>query len=269
MSIRYTKDYIKEIRRIVHNYNTNRNRAIKRGLKNVPPIAKVSDLKARYTTRKELNRELAKLSKFKGDALKQVENRGGATAIKWELDYLKQLTNSAKRYYDREIESTRRYLAKFKTQRDIGKEEHLNELLDKRAFLDLELSHLNQIEYKTYRATIYEYTQAHTRDLRSYRGFLSELEGVMSMTGYSDETIKTFMEKFKVLSPEEFVYLYNNSDLVARVYELADSPTYGPMKLNTSEANARDFIDTLLEEQDDLIKNAQEEFKTLNEDMKV
>lgn len=265
MAIRYTKDLNKEIRRDVRNFNQNRNRALKRGLKDVPPIARVSDLKARYTSRKELEKELSRLREFKsGDALKEVETSGGATAIQWELDYLKKLTNETKKFYDREILSIRRYLAKFPRQRDIGKEERLNELLDKRAFLDLDLMHLNQLDYKTYKATIYDYTQYHYRSSRSYRGFLSEVENVMTMVGIEKETINSFMKKFTVLTPEEFVYLYNNSDMIARIYELADSPTLGKLKLNTSSSDAKKKINTLLEEQDDLIKQAQDEFKSLN-----
>ena len=265
MAIRYNKELNRQISRDVHNFNQNRNRAIKRGLKNAPPLAKVSDLKARYTSRKELDKELARLRQFKaGDALKQVETQGGATAIKWELDYLKKITNETKKFYDREILSTRRYLAKFPHQRDIGKEERLNELLDKRAFLDLEVTQLNALDYKTYRATVYEYTMAHTRDARAYRGFLSEVEAVMRMVEIPEDTINTFMKKFKVLTPEEFIYLYNNSDLIGRIYELADSPTLGKMKLNTDVDDAKDKIETLLEEQDILIAQAQDEFKSLN-----
>jgi len=264
MTIRYSQKLNREITRVVHNFNQNRNRAIKRGLKNVPPLVRVSDLKARYTSRSELNKELERLSQFKGDALKKIETQGGATAIKWELSHLKAITKEAKKFYDREILATRRYLAKFPNERDIGKEERLNELLDKRAFLDMNITQLNQLDYKTYRATVYEYTDSHQRDKRAYRGFLSEVETVMRMTGIEEEMIKTFMNNFKVLSPSEFVYLYNNSDLVNRVFDLADSPALGRVKLNTSEANAREIIDALLEEQSDLIKQAQEEFSSLN-----
>lgn len=266
MSIRYTKDYNKEIRRIVHNYNTNRNRAIKRGLKDVPPLVRVSDLKARYTSRSELGKELNRLSQFKGkDALKRVETQGGATAIKWDLEHLKAITKDAKAFYDREILSTRRYLAKFPNTRDIGKEERLNELLDKRAFLDLNITQLNQLDFNTYRKTIRGYTESPKYNRRAYRGFLSEVEAVMTMVGIEEEEINEFMNNFKVLTPEEFVYLYNNSDLIARIYDLADSPTFGGIKLNTSSTDAKEKIEDLLEQQHDLIKQAQDEFKSLND----
>lgn len=264
MSIRYDKKLNKQINRVVHNFNQNRNRAIKRGLKNAPPLVRVSDLKARYTSRSELGKELRRLSNFKGDALKSIETQGGATAIKWELEHLKAITKEAKKFYDREILSERRYLAKFPNTRDIGKEERLNALLSKREFLDLELAQLNQQAYKTYRATVYEYTDVHRRDQRAYRGFLSEVEFVMKNLQMPDEEITKFMNNFKVLSPREFIYLFNTSDLISRVYELADSPSTGGIKLNTTEADARVLLDTLIEEQDMLIKQAQEEYKELD-----
>lgn len=265
MSIRYSRELNREMSRVVHNFNQNRNRAIKRGLKNIPPLVRVSDLKARYTSRSELNKELDRLSQFKGDdALKTVETQGGATAVKWEFDHLKAITNEAKKFYDREILSTRRYLAKFPRTRDIGKEERLNELLDKRAFLDLNIMNLNQLDFITYRKTIEGYTESPKYNRRSYRGFLSEVEFVMGNVGIDTETINKFMNNFKVLTPEEFIYLYNNSDLISRIYDLADSPTLGGIKLNTSVEDAEELINNLLQEQDSLIKQAQDEFKSLN-----
>lgn len=261
MAIRYTKNLNREISRVVHNFNQNRNRAIKRGLKDVPPLVRVSDLKARYTSRSELSKELTRLSQFKGDALKKIETKGGATAIKWELQHLKAITNEAKRFYDHEIELERRYIAKFPNIRDIGKEERLNTLQRKREFLDLNLAQLNQQQYKTYKATVNEYTEVYRRDQRSYRGFLSEVEFVMNMAGIPKEEINNFMNNFKVLTPREFIYLYNSSSLVSRIYELADSPSTGGIKLNTTMADARDLLNTLLEEQESLIKEAKEEYQ--------
>lgn len=264
MAIRYNKAYNKEIAKIVKGYNEARNRAIKNNYKSIPPLVRVSDLKARYSNRSELNKELKRLSQFRINTLKEVETQGGATAINWELNHLKAVTKEAKRFYDREILSTRRYLAKFPKTRDIGKEERLNELLDKRAFLDLNITQLNQLDFNTYRKTIQGYTESPKYNRRSYRGFLSEVESVMRMVKIEEDDINKFMDNFKVLTPEEFVYLYNNSDLIGRIYELADSPPLGGIKLNTSTADAKDKIEDLLEQQDDLIKQAQEEFKVIN-----
>lgn len=264
MAIKFDKALNSEIERTVKNYNQNRNRAFKRGFKKLPPAAKVSELKARYTSRTALEKELNRLRQFKSSGLTEVETRGGAKVLNWELNYLRKIANEAKKYYDREILSTQRYLGKFKNQRDIGKEEHLNALLDKRAFLDSNIMDLNQKDYQTFQATVYEYTQYHYRSGRAYRGFLSEVEAVMTMVGIDKDEIDSFMKNFKVLSPEEFVYLYNNSDMVARIYELADSPSLGKLKLNISPVAAKEKIKALLEQQDDLIRQAQEEFKTLN-----
>ena len=128
-------------------------------------------------------------------------------------------------------------------EEDIGKEERLNLLQTKREFLDLELAQLNQQAYKTYRATVYEYTDVHRRDKRAYRGFLSEVEFVMRNAQIPEAEITKFMNNFKVLSPREFIYLFNTSDLISRIFELADSPSTGGIKLNTTEADAKILLD--------------------------
>lgn len=269
MAIRYTEDYNKFIRNTVRNFNKRRATAINKGIKEVPPIMKVSDLKARYSTRAELNKELSFLRNFKGeDALKVIETQGGATAIKWEVDYLKALVGNTKDFLNRQLFEIRQSMRKNPKIRDLAKEDMVNLLLDKRNLLDMELAQLNKEDFRVYRSTIYEYVQEHQRSGRAYRGFLNEVELVMQMTGVDSKTISKFMNKFKTLSPEEFIYLYNNSDLIARIYELADSPSLGDFKLNTGVDDARDMIDTLLEEQDMLIDSAKKEFSGIDDMLK-
>ena len=71
----------------------------------------------------------------------------------------------------------------------------------------------------------------------------------------------TFFEKFNQLTPEEFQYIYDNSDLINRIYMLVDSPSHGGTKeitMNASPKAARELIDTLFEEVDGLILEAKE-----------
>ena len=104
MAIRYDKAYNAEIARTVKNFNQSRNRAIKRGFKNVPAPMKVSDLKARYTSRQALNKQLTQLRKFSKtkNALREIETKGGVTAINWELNYLKSNMKAAKEFFQKE-----------------------------------------------------------------------------------------------------------------------------------------------------------------------
>lgn len=267
MAIRYDSNYNAKINRVVKNFNQKRNRAIKRGFKNVPAPIKVSDLKARYTSRRELNKQLTQLTRFSrgGDAvLKKVENEGGATAIKWELDYLKSNLKAAKEFFANEYKLVSSKVGDFP-----GERMRLDNLAKKMNTLDLDLAYMNQSQFNSYRSAIREYINKPKKYGAGYRGFLSEVETVMRIVGIDEKTIDQFFEKFSVLTPDQFHKLYETSDLISRVYEIAGSPNVpGTIKLNTSKDEAKDLIDTLLEETDDLVQQAQFDDKILEDFVK-
>lgn len=257
MAIRYDANYNREISRIVNNFNTRRNRAIKRGLKNVPAPIKVSDLKARYTSRKELNRQLELIKGFSASksALKKVENQGGATAIDWEFQYLKSNAKAAKEFFGRE------YALLLPKYNDFpGERMRLDNLRAKMSILDLDVAYMDQSQFNAYRSIIKEYVNKPSNYAAGYRGFLSQVENIMKYLGFPDTTINTFFDKMKTLTPEQFHRMYEESSLVSRIFELADSPTYtGTLKLNTSDDDAKEFVDELLEQADDLIEEAKKD----------
>lgn len=255
MAIKFDSAYNKEIRRVVRNFNQKRNRAIKRGFTHLPPLMTVSELKSRYTSRKELNRELKLLENFnkdKDEALKVIETSGGAKAIKWELDYLKANLKYAREYYDREIEKA----AKLDTDLNVTKMEYLNNLRTKRDYLNLELAELNPSQYRTYRATINEFLNSNSRDLQSYRNWMSEVEVIMRQLGYDNKTINKFFEGFDSLTPQQFLTMYRQSALVSRIYELYIPTRDGEFKLSTTEDDAKELINTFMVEKDEMIARA-------------
>ena len=252
MAIRYTKGYNKEIRKAVKHFNDVRRTLIKRGVKLTPSPIKVSELKARYQTRRELNKELTLLNKVSSRSdrlLREVENQGGARAVKWELDYLKLNTLKAIEYFEHEAAIERKRLPEFP-----GERMRLDAIEQKIDYLKMDIDYMNQDQFRSYRSVIREYMSIPGKQKGGYRGFLNEIENVMRVVGYDEATINTFFNKFKVLTPSQFQDLYETSDLISRIYELADSPIYSDtLKLNTTKENAKEMIDTLLEETDELV----------------
>ena len=258
MAIRFDTAYNAEINRVVRNFNQKRNRAIKRGYKYLPPLMSVSELKSRYTTRRELNRDLNALKRFnrEGDkALRVVETSGGAKAIKWEYEYLKRNINYAKEFYDREISDA----ARLNTPMQVAKAEYLNNMKAKRAYLDLELSQLNQSQFKTFRATINEYINSNITMSNGYRAWMNEVEIIMRNLGYDNKSINKFFEGFEKLTPRQFLTMYQQNPLVSRIYELYIPTNDRSFKLSTSEEDAKELIETFVEEKDDMIMKAKAE----------
>lgn len=255
MAIKFDPAYNAEIRRVVRNFNQKRNRAIKRGYRYLPPKMTVSELKSRYTSRKQLNRDLNALKRFnrEGDkALKVVETSGGAKAIKWEYDYLKKNLQYAKEFYDREIEDA----ARLDTPMMVAKSEYINNLKSKRDYLNLELSELSQSQFRTFRNTINEYLYANERNMNGYRNWMNEVELIMRNLGYDNKTINKFFEGFNELTPRQFLTMYRQSQLVSRIYELYIPTKDHSFKLSTTEEDAKDLINTFMVEKDEMIKKA-------------
>ena len=253
MGIRYNPDFNKEIRRIVKNFNAKRNRAIDRGYKEVPNIQRVSELKSRYATKRELRAELARLERFNKnkDSLKEIETSGGASAIKWEVDYIKSNLNMARAYWDRRIKDLSKREKRFPAERGL-----LDNAISNRQALELDLAYVNQDQFKAMKGAVIHSLKAPHWSSRNYRGFLSEVESIMRMLQYDSREINQFMDKFSVLNADQFLQLYNNNDLIGRIYDIADSPSYGNIKLNTSKDDARERISTLLERTDEMVNEA-------------
>lgn len=266
MAIKFTPEYNAEIRRVVKNFNQKRNRAIQRGFKLLPPLLTTKELKMRYQTKSELDRELNRIKRFNrsGDeALRIVETSGGAKAIKWEYDYLKSNLRSAIKFYDREIEEATR----FSTPMQVTKAEYLNNMRAKRDYLNLELSQLNQSQFRTFRATINEYLHANEARTNGYRNWMKEVELIMRQLGYDNKTINKFFEGFDSLTPRQFLTMYQQNSLISRIYELYIPTNDGTFELSTSEEDAKDLIDTLMEEKDEMILKAKAEEEMLGKNL--
>ena len=260
MAIRFTPKYNAEIRRGVYNFNQTRKRAIDAGVpkSKLPNSVKVSELKSRFKTRDELNRELKRLQNFSRKSLSEiVETEGGASITKWNLNYLKAHTEAAKQYLMK-----RREIFANKIKNGFpGERMNLDNVESKLNILNLDLNTVSSQQLKSYEAIINEYLKYPNRGLRGYRGFLSEVDWVMGNVGISEEQKKVFFDKFKQLTPEEFQYMYDSSDLINRIYMLVDSPIHGGIEsitMNASSKAARELIDTLFEEVDELIAEAKE-----------
>lgn len=259
MAIYYNKNYNAKISRVVRNFNQNRNRAIKRGFKNVPPPIRVSDLKARYTTRRDLEQQLKILSKFKvgkkGDLLTKVENQGGARAIEWEFEYLKSNAKNAEKYF------LRKYKQIASQVNDMpGERMMLDTIAAKIKNLELDVAYMSQSEFNSYRSAIKEFLNRPKRYSASYRGFLSQVENVMRYLNIPDRDIDRVFEKLGELTPEQFHRMYENSPLISRIYGLANSPEKeGTLKLNTTDENAKELLDSFVGDIDKLVEFAKED----------
>lgn len=252
MAIRYDKNLNAELRNTVRNFNKKVVRAEQRGFRNLPRLEKVSELKARYDTRSDLIRELRRLKNFnRGDILRKVENDGGAKAVEWEFDFLKGNIKNARDYFTREYERVSRRTGRFPGERMM-----LDTISSKLNLLNRDINYLSQSEFRSAVAATREFQNAFANLQAQYRGFLSEVEWVMDNVGISRERKDEFFAKFKNLTPSQFLYAYDNNDIIGRIYALYRKNEDGGAELTDSEENAEDLIDNLMEEADQIVIDA-------------
>lgn len=251
MSIRFNSAYNGDIRKIVQNFNRRVQRMEQSGFKHVPDLIKVSELKARYSSRNELNKELKRLKFFnREDILKTVENKGGTKSVKWEYTFLKNNLKSAQEYFQKEYDRVSAKLGKYP-----GERTYLDTIAAKIENLQRDINYMNQREFKMAMSAVKEFAMSPAKRQAQYRGFLNEVEWAMHKLSISDDKINTFFKKFEELTPSQFLYVYNENPLIRRIYELYIK-TDEVSRFNTSDENANLYINMLMEQADDMIKDA-------------
>ena len=254
MAIRYNKNLNEKIRNEVRNYNARISRMEKRGVSRLPQKIMVSEIKSRYKTRPELERELNRISKLnRKNVTKSVTISGGAKVADWQYTYAKTNRQSAKAYFEKQYARVNKRMAKFP-----GERTYLDTISAKLKLLDKPTDTLNQNEFRSIISTINEFATSPTQLKARYRGFLSEVEWVMDKVGIDDAEKEAFFKKFKTLTPEQFLYAYDNNDVINRIYQLYKKD-YGAEEayLNVnSPDDAESLINRLMEQADVMIEDA-------------
>lgn len=222
----------------------------KAGIKNLPDTISTRELKRRFDKRSDLDRELEIIRGFRRSNLKDTELLGGAKAIKWDVEHIKNNLNQAKRFYENEEKILSERVGRFPSERD-----RLNTIMANKAALELNLDNLTQEQFDDVKGAINTFTRSRNKWGAGYRGFMSEVEEVMARTGVPNEQRNEFFKKFQKLNQEEFHYLYESSDLIKRIYALIDSPKT-ENDMNASPKDARGYVDDLMDEIDLMIDEA-------------
>lgn len=254
MTISFDPSLNARLRNEVRNYNKRLTRLEKAGVKNLPFHQKVSELKVLYNTREDLIKELNRLNKIsRKDIEKRVNIGNEIKARKWEIDYIKSNKNSAKDYFEKEYERVNEKVGKFP-----GEQTYLNTIKTKIDILNKDITSLTHSEFRSTITAINEFKKSPSLRKERYREFLSEVEWVAEKLDYDKEEINKFFRKFEKLTPTQFLYAYDNNNIITKIYNLYHKD-YGETEghLTTEEDDAAWSLGQLLEQADSIIKDAQ------------
>lgn len=251
--MKLSKSLNERLRNEVRNYNKRLTRLEQAGVKNLPSHQKVSEIKSRYTNVNDLVDEIERLSRFNRSLTTKSNINPETKASEWQIDYIKTNQKSAKEFYEKEYERVNKRVTRF-----AGERTYLDTLSAKIKLLEKNTEALSPSELRSTIATINEFAENPTRLKSNYRGFLNEVDWVMDKLGYSSEERDAFFKKFNKLTPTQFLYAFDNNDIINRIYELYHKD-YGETeaRLTASEEDAEVLINILLEQADIIIKDAQ------------
>lgn len=249
MAIRYDSNLNARLRSGVRNYNKKVDRLEKAGYKNLPKKQFVSELKSRYGNRADLIRELNRLESFsRKDLTKKKLDDGNIP--KWQYSYIKGNTNPAISYFENEYNRINKRLGKFP-----GERTYLDTISAKLDLLRKDVKDMTASELRSGVTIINEFATSPSQRKAQYRGFLSEVEWVMEKLDYSKEEIDNFFKKFSTLTPSQFLYAYDNNDIIAKVYSLYQKD-YGVEEAHLNDPKAKDRIEELLSRIDIIVEEA-------------
>lgn len=257
MAIKYDSDLNGEIRRVVKNFNQKRNRAIKRGFSYLPNKVYVSDIKTSFDNRTDLRRylrELERFNKLKDAALETVETRGGGRTSRYNLMYIKDNLKNTKEFFDRQIAEAQELF--YEDEYSIARRDYLFNLQEKRKYLDIDIMNLDQSGIKTFSKYTSQALDNNKSNITAYKGFLSGIEKVMREAGYDDRSISKFYEQLGNVSPAQFVKMYRQNDLIAKMYSIIRSPINGKSAINVGDKEAHKLIDNFMNNFNAMAKKA-------------
>lgn len=255
--MRFDPDFNAEIRRIVKNFNQKRNRAYRRGFSYLPNKAYVSEIKTNFDTRADIRKYLRELEKFNkmGDAAFDViTTDNGGRISRYNLRFIKDNLKDTKAFFDRQIKEAEQLF--YEDQYSIARRDYLFNLQQKRKYLDLDIMNLDQSGIRSFDRYTKQALNYSKSNVTAYKGFLSGVEEVMRNLGYDEKTISLMYDKVSNLSPAQFVKMYRQSDLVARIYEMLPSPEHGKDKINTDDDTAKKYINKFINEFEEMVRKS-------------
>lgn len=220
MARRFSPEFNQEARKIVKGFNQRVRRAEQRGMKNLPQTTSMRELKARFSTEKDLKRELSWLKQMTSN--KEALGRhflGEGSITNWEFNYIKENLQGTKRFYDKQLELARQ---RYKDNPfDYGIKQQVLDLEERRDYLNRDLSKLSYSELRTFRKYITAYKDYERKDQNYYDSILGALDDVMAQAGIDDAVVGEIKNKIASMDKDVFIEVYRTHDIIGDMFDLA------------------------------------------------
>lgn len=231
--IKLNDEELQDLRKLAKNVNQKIRRASKRGEKDLPDLVSVRDLKAQFTNKKDLKREMSQLRKILNnkEALRRHKTQDGSIS-NWRFDYIKSNLRSTKKWIDREIER-QRFIYKDYDDHFYSIKWKVYKLIDERDIINQELDKLSAQQLRTVGTVVDRYKRRNLKTIAGRNYFMRNLDSLLQARGTSLTERKKIKDKLDTMSNEEFEEFYERHDIVSEIMSAIDS--YEEDKLTAKE----------------------------------
>lgn len=241
---RYTPEFNAYARRVVKSFNQRVMRAEKRGLKNLPSLRSVRELKAQFSTEDDLKKELASLRTF-NENRRALDTKllGAETRLTaWEFNYIRDNMDDLKAYYDREIEKAKKRYAN--EPYDLAIRDDVINLEQRRQYLDRNLLELSKSELATFRKYLASFKNRNRTDQNFYEYYFDSFDFLARVAGVPKQQINHIKDKINSLNAEQFYDFYKQHTEMKNILDYVPSPERGGyyQKLRDYEQQRKDDL---------------------------
>lgn len=256
MAIRFDDELNKRILRDVKNFNAKvrYNKTKTRGKGMLPRLISTRAIKDSYSdkSRAELVKQL-KIFESYGNREAMQRASDNSRISKWELNYFKANRAKTEGFYKEEIADLQRIVGN-KPEYFMKQHNRLQTLEDKLDFLNRDFETLTEDEIKIMRSVFGYAERSELTKRRGFQTYLNQLDRVLKLRRVPKSKREELLNKFNVLSENEFTEMTRNESLIDRIYELIHSPERrGKYELTVDEAEADELIEELWSTVDDII----------------
>lgn len=262
------------LRRVVKSANQKIRRAAKRGEKDLPNLFSVRQLKAQFTTKTDLKREVKEISRIinNKEALQRRATKEG-TISNWRFDYIKRNQVATLKWINREIEKQKLILKDY-PEHFYAIREKLNKLQDERDIIRINLDNLSADKLRTVGTVVDRFKRQNLRTLAGRTYFMKNLDSLLAARTVPKKERDKIMRKLENLTNDEFEEMYNRHDIISDIMTYIDSPSGGEglsdkerfkqAEEALKEQRAKDELDLFHENFDDYVKEAKDVVKQNN-----
>lgn len=232
MSVRYDKQFNKEIARIVRNYNAKITSLQKKGFKYLPEKETITNIKQAWDTRYDIKRRLKQLKSFsQRGAEKEITLKSGMVTTRYTLRVMKQDRRLALRRLQKRYEHTANLVPRSTTS---NQGFTLGQMMMNPKLLNMK-SKLERLKAKDFAENVgagellkgvLQFNKAREKQFKDY--FIENLSNLARMYGIESEQLDKLTKIINSMDGDEFMDLYETEPAfrnLADEYAINQDPT--------------------------------------------